>query len=384
MEFTQKAISELKPAGEKVTYRDQTYPNLELRVYKNGTRKFYYRSRNKAYQKDVPLGEHLANVLPIYDALFNIRHLPPSPISEAQVINLFRDNATIHTLKQRFIRDYVSVHLSEDTVTTYTKYINRLTLYVEDTNSHLSTHICSFEDAQDSIRDFIETVSEYHPTTANRMASCFSKMFNFGIDKRIVSHNPAAKIPRNKEKAKHFFASDEQLSKYFDIFQTSQCEEISLDALRLILLTGLRTGEIRSITRDMIDFSRRSLHLPSELTKNGRPHMVSLSHDAFEILKRHCNGLIGASRVFPFGEHKLHQVCTRMTHRAGQRATPHSLRKTYATQLAMLGVKDTVIASSLNHVAKGVTEKHYNFYMYEKEKRAANEKIAQKFRSLGF
>ena len=72
-----------------------------------------------------------------------------------------------------------------------------------------------------------------------------------------------------------------------------------------------------------------------------------------------------------------------MTQRAGQRATPHSLRKTYATQLAMLGVKDTVIASSLNHVAKGVTEKHYNFYMYEKEKRAANEKIAQKFRSLG-
>ena len=384
MDFTQESILALKPAGEKVVYRDKTYPNLELRVYKNGTRKFYYRSRNKAYQKDVPLGEHLASVLPIYDALFNIRHLPPNPISEATVVNLFRDNATIHTLKQRFIRDYASVHLTEDTVTTYTKYINRLIVYVEDRKSHLATHICGFEDAQDVIRDFIETVGQYTPTTANRMASCYSKMFNFGIDKRIVSHNPATKIPRNKEKAKHFFANDEQLSQYFDVFNASQCNPRTLDALRLILLTGLRTIEIRSLTRDMIDFSSQRIHMPGELTKNGQPLLVALPRAAFEILKRNCVDLIGTARVFPYGTHALHQACTRMTTRAGLRATPHSLRKIFATQLAMLETRDVVISSALNHMPEGVTKKHYNFYQYETEKRYAGERLAEKYQSLGF
>jgi integrase len=383
MQFTKIAIDQLKPTNEKVTYRDPTKPNLELRLYKSGLRKFYYRSRNKAYQKDIPLGEHIDDVLPIYDALFNIRHLPPQA-SEAPLITLFRDNATIYTLKQRFMRDHVMPNLSDDTVTTYHKYINRLITYLEDEKSHLTTQICSMEQAQDSIRDFIELISGYTPITANRMASCFSKMFNFGVDKRLVTHNPAAKIPRNREKARQFYANDEMLRNYSNILLTSQCKKLTLDAMRLILLTGLRTGEIRALTRDMVDFSSERLVLPSEITKNGNPHLIALSQPALDILKEHCEGLIGRCKVFSFGEDALHQATTRMTQRAGQRATPHDLRKTFATQLAMLGIKDTVIANMLNHSVQGVTRKHYNFYSYEQEKRYASERLADKLKSLGF
>ena len=384
MKFTQEAISQLIPMGEKVVYRDPSKPNLELRLYKNGTRKFYYRSRNKAYQKDIPLGEHLAQVMPIYDALFNIRHLPPTPILEPQVINLFRDNATLHTLKQRFIRDHVKQNLTEDTVTIYSTYINRLIVYLEDNESHLSTHICSLQDAQDSIRDYIDSIAKYTPTTANRMASCFSKMFNFGIDKRIVTHNPASGIPRCKEKPRRFFATDDQLSAYFEAWHQSKCQPMVLDALRLIMLTGMRTGELRAITRDMVDFSSRKLVLPGEITKNGMSHMIVLSQSSFDILKKWCQGLSGACTVFSMGKYTLHQVCTRMSHRASQRATPHDLRKLFATELARLGTKDSVIESMLNHTSSSnITKKHYNFYQYEAEKRYASEKLAQKYRALG-
>ena len=73
-----------------------------------------------------------------------------------------------------------------------------------------------------------------------------------------------------------------------------------------------------------------------------------------------------------------------MSHRASQRATPHDLRKLFATELARLGTKDSVIESMLNHTSSSnITKKHYNFYQYEAEKRYASEKLAEKYRALG-
>ena len=72
-----------------------------------------------------------------------------------------------------------------------------------------------------------------------------------------------------------------------------------------------------------------------------------------------------------------------MSQKAGHRATPHDLRKTFATQLAMLGTNDGLIVKMLNHTPAGVTERHYQFYQKESERRLASENLAQKLIQMG-
>lgn len=381
MEFTENAIAAIKPEGIKKVYRDPSLPNLELRYYQNGSRKFWYRSRNKAYVKDVPLGTQLAEVLPIYDALFNIRHLPP--VAEAPIHNLFRDNANINILKQRFIRDYCQQNITEDTSGTYLGYINRVITYLEDNSCRLGTTVCSETEARDELTDFLDMITEIRPTTSNRIKSTLSKMFNFGIHKKLVTANPVQGIPSNTEKPREFYINDIELGSLLQTFYESHCNPKTIDALRFILLTGLRSGEIRAIKRDMIDFSNARLVLPGTVTKNGLPHLVALSNAAMAILKRWAEKLSGDTTVFSFGTHTLHQACTRMSQKAGHRATPHDLRKTFATQLAMLGTNDGLIVKMLNHTPAGVTERHYQFYQKESERRLASENLAQKLIQMG-
>tara|TARA_B100001250_G_scaffold313180_1_gene275228 strand:+ start:272 stop:1423 length:1152 start_codon:yes stop_codon:yes gene_type:complete len=383
MEFSQKAISELIPTGERTTYRDPTKPNLELVYYKNGTRKFFYRSRNKAYTKNVDLGDQLELAMGVYDALFNIRHLPPEA-PKADTVTIFRDNATINILKQRFIRDYCETQIQEDTKITYLKYINRLISWLETNKCRLSTSVCSSTEAHDEMIDFLDEISQSTPTTANRMKSCFSKMFKFGKHKKLVTANPVTNIPSNKENVREYYTNDTEISRLFDVWNTSNAKEESIDALRIICLTGMRTGELRHMTRDMIDFEGRKIILPGAITKNACPHMIALSQAAINILHKHTRFLSGDSLVFKLGKYTLGQVAERTSLRAGKKTTPHDLRKLFATLLASLGIEDNLISMMLNHKATGVTKRHYNFYNYESPRRAAAESLADKLITLGF
>ena len=149
------------------------------------------------------------------------------------------------------------------------------------------------------------------------------------------------------------------------------------------MLTGMRSGEVQKLTRDMIDFVARRIVLPAEVCKNGRAHLIALSQEATALLYKRSEELQGHQKVFPKGNGAFHQACERASLRAGYRATPHVLRKSFATLAGSLGVSTEIISRMLNHTVGGITTAHYAFYEYESEKREACSRVGNKLLKLG-
>ncbi|MCR6701294.1 MAG: integrase arm-type DNA-binding domain-containing protein [Dokdonella sp.] len=145
--------------------------------------------------------------------------------------------------------------------------------------------------------------------------------------------------------------------------------------LRLLLLTGVRTGELRFATPDQFDLERRLWTVPAELVKQlqltirkqgKRPHdvppyVVPLSTQALEVVRQ----LLGFVRLGqryilsqrgdvkkPISENTLNQALESLAFK--ERLTSHGIRATIATALNEYGYPKVWIDAQLSHAdAKG-------------------------------
>ncbi|MER8859458.1 tyrosine-type recombinase/integrase [Mesorhizobium sp. M0757] len=163
---------------------------------------------------------------------------------------------------------------------------------------------------------------------------------------------------------------------------------------QLLLLTGQRRDEIANLKWSEISDDR--ITLEAARTKNSRPHVVPLAPLASTIIealpKMHdADGnpseyLFTTTATTPFsgfsnGKKALDKHC-------GEPALPdwhlHDLRRTCATELAKLGIKQEVTEAILNHKTGKVSgvAAIYNRYDYQDEKREALEQLATRIQSI--
>jgi integrase len=124
-----------------------------------------------------------------------------------------------------------------------------------------------------------------HPYAANRLLEIVRKMYNLGRKWGLVpidKASPASGVERFPEtKRRRFVTPDElpQLSKAID----QEADEYVRHAVWLLLLTGLRRGELLKAKWSDIDWKQRTLLIPK--TKNGVALLAPLSHAAVARLK---------------------------------------------------------------------------------------------------
>jgi integrase len=141
-------------------------------------------------------------------------------------------------------------------------------------------------------------------------------------------------------------------------------------ALKMILLTGARPGEILNLRWEQLKDGW--FELSGDETKNDHPTRIYLSSLAKLIM-----GSPGEGPLFVKDDGKLPEVYDlsawlRRRDRLGlAHWSAHDLRRTCTTGLAELGTLPHVVDRILNHVLKGVTERHYNKYLYAAEIAAA-------------
>ena len=75
---------------------------------------------------------------------------------------------------------------------------------------------------------------------------------------------------------------------------------------------------------------------------------------------------------FPSGVSKLSQEVIKVDF------TPHDLRRTVSTMMTSMGIPLLTVSKILNHAKGGVTDKHYDHYAYDKEKKEALTKWGKK------
>jgi integrase len=96
------------------------------------------------------------------------------------------------------------------------------------------------------------------PYQANRVLALLSKIFTFAMDGEMRKDNPAKGIERFKEDRRETWFSREQLQA-LALALENYAEQDAADALRLLIVTGARPGEVIGAEWPMFDLDSRHL-----------------------------------------------------------------------------------------------------------------------------
>jgi len=198
-------------------------------------------------------------------------------------------------------------------------------------------------------------------------------MYNLGRKWGLVpvdKANPASGVERFPEtKRRRFITPDElpQLSKAID----READEYVRHAVWLLLLTGLRRGELLNTKWSDIDWKQRTLSIPK--TKNGEALLAPLSHAAISRLKTvpqmQGNPYIICGRKA--GQHlvNLKDAWGRIRTAAGLNDLRiHDLRRTVGSWLVRDGASLHLVGSVLNHKDQKTTAGYAYFQTKERHK----------------
>jgi integrase len=212
------------------------------------------------------------------------------------------------------------------------------------------------------------------PSEARHAFALIRVFFNWAERRRYVSKSPChgVKPPRSAPPRERVLTREEIKA----VLAAARASDSTIAVIiELLLYTGQRRGEIAGLRAEWIDWEKRLIMLPASATKNKRAHAVPFGDRVEELLRNgHSTGFLfrarGTDTPF-FGwskcKPKFNLTCPLL------HWTLHDLRRTFATNLAALGVSLPVTEKLLNHVSgsfDGIVSV-YQRYGYEKEMREA-------------
>jgi len=230
----------------------------------------------------------------------------------------------------------------------------------------------------------LDNVRDRAPVTANRLQGILVRMFYFASERGMIEHSPLTGMKRAKEKARARVLSDDEIKALWDALDLER-KDIDIYrptklALKLILLTGQRPGEVVGMKWSHLDGDWWII--PETATKTRQGNRVPILPMASEVIEAARPYSGDAGHVFASSHNEGRPLTVRALSNAIRRHrgeigiteqfTPHDLRRTLRTQLAKLGVSDIVSEKLLGHKLQGMLGV-YNQYAYDKEKRQALE-----------
>jgi len=255
------------------------------------------------------------------------------------------------------------------------------------------------------------------PGSANNNFKIIRKMFTFAVERDILQQSPCigVKMPAPLIRKDRYLDENEIRSFWNNIDNCHVSDDVRR-ALKLILLTGQRPGEVIGMHTDEID--GKWWTIPVERSKNKKAHRVYLIDTALEligplkVLDKKTNEMKPKGFIFPTPlakkiQHIENTVPAQVVRRNlaapvladGKQVfdddgkpvtenklgvaefTPHDLRRTAATFMSKIGFMDEIIDAVLNHTKQGII-RTYNVNRYDIEKQQALEAWERKLLSI--
>ena len=246
------------------------------------------------------------------------------------------------------------------------------------------------ENLQQSVR--------HTPIQANRILALLSKMFSLSILWGWRNWNPVHGIPRFLEQKRERWLRPEELARLLKVLdRTEKTSEAraGVQAVRLILLTGCRKGELLAARWEDFDLKRRVWTKPAHSTKQKRVAHVPLNRPAARLLssmlKTETAGLRysdpmpwqSGQPLFPkLNARKLREIWGQIRRQAKiADVRIHDLRHTFASILVSAGEPLLAVGKLLGHTQAKTTERYA--HLADQVERRTSERFGRVYSAAG-
>ncbi len=208
---------------------------------------------------------------------------------------------------------------------------------------------------------------------SHRLLQTCGQVFRYAIATGKAERDIAADLKGalKPNKTKHYARLEEKdLPEFLQKLEAHECDFQTKLALRLLLLTFVRTKELRGARWQEINWDKNEWRIPAERMKMREQHIVPLSRQAVAVLKEQQKISGNREHIFPnrnkpvtfISENTLLYAMYRMGYHS--RATPHGFRATASTILNEHGFRPDVIERQLAHGERNKVRASYNHAQY--------------------
>ncbi|MGN8160626.1 tyrosine-type recombinase/integrase [Salinisphaera sp. SWV1] len=379
MKLTKRAIDAVTyqgPAPRRDVRWDDTLPGFGLRVYPTGKKAFVLSYRSGGRKRLLTIGQY--GHITLAEAITRARKTLATVLDGDDPVETRRAQAqaaTVNELAREYIELYAKRHKrtwEKDEATLRNDVLPALGIQrLENVNRR---DIATLLD---------RIVQRGAPIQANRTLACVRRMFNFAVERGLMDVSPASHIRAPSPEAPRMrVLSDDEIAEFWQaLHEYSGTSEPMRRALKLILLTAQRPGEVAAMRADEINGHWWTI--PAERAKNGIEHRVPMSETALSLAESDTTPyLLSAFKGRPLTVSGIDRALSRLVEKHGwPHFTPHDLRRTAATRLGELGYNRLIQDKILNHKDRSMGG-IYDRYSYDKEKRAALEAWDRKLRQI--
>jgi integrase len=220
------------------------------------------------------------------------------------------------------------------------------------------------------------------PSVANQTLAAVSAIFSWGLKEDIVASNPCKLVERNPMKSRERVLSESEIPALWQALDG--IDPVDAAALKMILLTGQRPGEVACMRREHLKDGW--WEMPGEPgngwpgTKNGAAHRVWIPKPAQALIGADTGNGIGYVFAGQRGgavnhlDGAMREICVKL---GIAKATPHDLRRSHGSMITAMGFGRDAMNRIQNHREGGITDV-YDRHRYETENKKIMEAVAAK------
>lgn len=378
MALTHTALQALKPKDKNYSVTDRD--GLFIEILTSGSMVWRFKYHLNGKREKVTIGRYpeigLAKARELRNDAAELVALGKSP-AKAKQENKVKQKveaaraSNFKSLAQRWFFDEVS-HKSEGWKYTVENWL-RLDIYPA-IGSKDPREIT--EDDIDAI--LAKIIKRGSPSSANKVRSICSQVFEYGSGKREISANPAARVKpvKTPETKSHRALGVKEISPFLLALDKVDTRLINKIAIQILLLTFTRKDELRLAKWEEFDLENSIWEIPAHRMKMRDPHRVFLSSQVIALLEQlrplsgHSEYLLPnfSVKIKPIGHTTINNVIDRLEIN-GARFVPHGFRATASSILNEAGFRYDVIERQLAHKDRNKVRATYNQAEYAHERR---------------
>ena len=353
-------------------------PTLYLAVAPGGSKSWIQRLTINGKRHDIGLGGFpLVSLAEAREAAFANRKLARTggdPLAEKRKAKLRREmptfrEAAVRTYEQRK-RRWRNAKVAKN--------------WMQQLERHAFQHLSELpvdEVGREEVLRVLTPIWTEKAETARRVRRYIRATLDWCQAHGYVEHNAAGDmingaLPSMPAVKSHFRALPyREAAAALETIEASRSSVAAKLALRFVVLTACRSGEVRGAKWDEIDLDERIWSIPGTRMKAGTGHRVPLSDAALSILEQAKALDDGSGLVFPSplkpGRPLSDMTLTKMLRDTGlaERATVHGFRSTFRDWCGENGKARDVAEAALAHTVRGVEGAYFRSDLFERRRR---------------